>query len=310
MNTAFRSLIFEKDFTIARAWVLALIINMVGAQILDYFAIITITRAPFFWPALIVGGLLFGVGMTLAGGCTSGTWYRCGIGMVGSLFALAGFVFGATMASVGQLSGLSRLLRSYTIDIYGEELTLYNLFPGDPFVWQWIVTAVLAIVGAIWLLRAPKSKFSVGWNWRLTGVAIGVIGIAAWLFSALSQRNFGLSFTQPTVSISRYLLFSDEGGINWGTWLVIGVPFGSLISGIVAKEFALRISTPNRAIMQLVGGTLMGIGASIAGGCNIGHGLTGISTLALSSVVSTLFTILGVWGATWVIIRRTRLAGV
>ena len=54
-------------------------------------------------------------------------------------------------------------------------------------------------------------------------------------------------------------------------------------------------------LLGIGGGIVMGLGASLAGGCNIGHGITGISTLAMSSVAATLFTILGCWTMTWVV---------
>ncbi len=47
----------------------------------------------------------------------------------------------------------------------------------------------------------------------------------------------------------------------------------------------------------------MGLGAALAGGCNVGHGITGVSTLALSSIAATLFTVLGVWFTTFLVFR-------
>ena len=305
MNTAFRSIAYEKDHSVLRAYVLALLINMVVVQLLDYFAIITITRAPFFWPALIVGGFVFGLGMVFAGGCTSGTYYRCGEGMLGSLGALVGFAFAASLFSVGPLSRLTALLRAPIIDRYGEELTLYNLFSSAP-VAQWIVTALLVAIGVIWLARAPKTRFQIGWSWQLTGSIIGGLAVAAWLFSAFSNRDFGLSFTQPTVSLARWLVAGDSGGLNWGTWMIIMVPFGAFTAARLSGDFSLRLPDPRRALEQIGGGLLMGAGAGIAGGCNIGHGITGISTLSLSSVVATLFTIGGVWAGTKLVYQRTR----
>src|SRR5574341_1267321 len=49
------------------------------------------------------------------------------------------------------------------------------------------------------------------------------------------------------------------------------------------------------SLQALGGGLLMGVGAAIAGGCNIGHGLTGVPLFGLSSVTATLSIMLGVW---------------
>ena len=53
-------------------------------------------------------------------------------------------------------------------------------------------------------------------------------------------------------------------------------------------------------------GAVMGISATLAGGCNIGHGFSGLPTLALSSLTATLFTFLGAWLGTYVRFMRPR----
>ena len=306
MNTAFRSMLFERDRSILRAYVLALLINLVAVNLLDEIGLITITRAPFFWPALIVGGFVFGLGMVLAGGCTSGTWYRAGKGMLGSAVALLGFGAGATAMAAGALRPLQDRIREPVWDVYGEEATLANILAPELWWFRWVVIGVLAVVGLLWLLRAPAQRFVIGWGWRRTGLAVGVLGVAAWVISGLTGRDFGLSFTQPTVSIVRYVLAGDRGGINWATWLILGVPAGSFLAAWKARDLGLRLPAPRRLVAQFAGGLLMGLGASLAGGCNIGHGLTGVSTLALSSVVATLFTMAGVWTATALVFRAAR----
>jgi uncharacterized membrane protein YedE/YeeE len=301
MNTAFRSILFEKDKSLIRAYVLVLVINLVGVNLLYELGVINITMAPFFWPALTIGGFVFGVGMVLAGGCTSGTWYRTGKGMLGSFVALLGYAAGATAISVGFLRPMQDALRAPVLDVYGEEATLANVLAPDLWWMRWVVIAVLVVLGVLYLLRSPKQRFVIGWGWTRTGLVVGLLAAVAWVASSLTQRDYGLSFTQPTVSIVRYLLSGDNGGINWATFLVIGVPIGAFAAAKAAGEFALRLPEPRRLLQQFGGGIVMGLGASLAGGCNIGHGITGISTLALSSVMATLFTILGCWAMTWVV---------
>ena len=72
MNTAFRSVIFEKDKSVLRAYVLVLMINILGVALLEEFAVIFPMRPPFFWLAALVGAYVFGVGMVLASGCSCG----------------------------------------------------------------------------------------------------------------------------------------------------------------------------------------------------------------------------------------------
>lgn len=307
MNTAFRSIVFEKDHSTLRAWLLVVAINMVGVNILYELRVINITIAPFFWPAAIAGGLVFGIGMVLAGGCTSGTWYRFGKGMLGSFGALLGFAFGATVMSVGALKPLMDALRNPVIDSYGEDLTIANIFPFDPLITRWVAIALIVLAIAAYLLRSPKQQFVIGWKWPITGLAVGILALLGWWASSFSNRDFGLSFTQPTISLVRLFINADTGGINWSTFFVLGVPVGAFVSAVISKDFALRLPSPARFLQQFGGGTLMGLGAALAGGCNIGHGITGISALSITSLTSTAFTILGVWAMTFFIYGHAKL---
>ena len=306
MNTAFRSIIFEKDHSVLRAYVMVILINMVAINLLDEFAVITITMAPFFWQAVIIGGFIFGLGMVLAGGCSSGTCYRMGRGMLGSLFAYFGFAVGAVTMQVGLLRPVMNILREPVIDVYGREATLYNIIPIDHPAVKWVLISVISLAAGIWLLKAPKQKFQIGWQWWKSGLIIGILGVLTWVASSATLRDYGLSFTQPTVSLVRLFSEGDTGGINWATFMLIGVPFGAFAAAKVSGEFSWRVPEPKRLLQQLFGGIIMGLGAALAGGCNIGHGITGASVLAVSSIVATIFTIFGVWAMTYFVFSITR----
>lgn len=309
MNTAFRSVVFEKDKSTLRAYVLVLLINVVGIALLEHFAVIFPARPPFFWLAASIGGYVFGIGMVLAGGCSCGSYYRFGRGMVGSLLAVVGFAFGAVIASTGFLAPLTDVLRRPTVDVYGEPATVLNILGLDAGPLKWVVLSVLSAIAVIWLLRSPPERFVIGWSWKVTGAVIGAIALGAWVVSGLTMRDYGLSFTQPTVAIVNFLTRGETAGINWATFQLIGVPVGALLSSIVASEFSLRMPKPRRAIAQVGGGVAMGVGAAVAGGCNVGHGITGASTLALSSLVATGCAMAGVWTMTGVIYRTARAVG-
>ena len=310
MNTAFRSIIFDKDRSVLRAYILALIITTAGVAILELTRWIFPLRSPFSFPALLIGGYLFGLGMVVAGGCVSGTFYRSGRGMLGSGGALVAFAASASIFSSGPLAFISEKLNSYQWTLEGEEPAFYHLFSFsgsiDPFAARWIWIAILVIAGGWFLIKAPKEEFLLGWSWKKSGLIIGLIAMAAWWVSGLFFRDYGLSFTQPTVSISRFLVNNDSGGINWASYMVMGVLGGAFLGSLIHGDFAWRIPKAGRMMQQFAGGFVMGAGASIAGGCNIGHGLTGISAQSLASLTATIFTILGVWTSTALIYRKQR----
>ncbi|MEX2445659.1 MAG: YeeE/YedE family protein [Alkalispirochaeta sp.] len=303
MNTAFRSFFLEKDKSLVRAWVLVLLINIVGVRLFTDLGVLQPAVAPIFWPAAIVGGFIFGAGMVLAGGCASGTYYRCGRGMLGSVAALVGFVLGTAVIDGGALVGVQSVLRSPTIDTGGAQATLFGVLGVENVVVRWLALAVVAVPTVLWLVRAPKNRFLIGWNWQRSGTAIGVLALSTWLLSAMQGRNFGLSFTQPTVALTRYVVSGDVSGISVASFIVVAVPIGAFLAAKAAGETILRAPDPRRLVRQFGGGTVMGTGASIAGGCNIGHSITGVSTLGITAIVSTGFIILGCWAMTTIIVR-------
>ncbi len=113
MYTAFRDLLFARDFTLFRAYILALLVQMAIIHGLDAAGYLTVRPFEFTWLAAIVGGSIFGVGISLAGGCASGSWYRIGEGMVGSILAVLGYGLGVAATFWGPLNPLSAYLSAY-----------------------------------------------------------------------------------------------------------------------------------------------------------------------------------------------------
>jgi len=312
MHTGFRSIAFEKDHSILRSWVMVLAINIPILLLLEQLGVIFPARPPLTPVAGLIGGFVFGTGMVLAGGCVSGTYYRASKGMTGSIVALMGFIAGGLTITRGVLRPVRDWALRLEIPIAGEEASLFNLpsiasknyFAGPAA--RWIVVAIVIIPMIIFLLRAPPSRFTIGWPWWLTGLVLSLIAIGAWFFSSLENRDYGLSFVQPTNALSAFVLFGDSGGVNWTSWFLIAFIPGAFVAAWRGGDLSLRIPTAGRLLQNLGGGVLMGVGASLAGGCNIGHGITGVSVLSLASVWATATTIAGVLAATWIVFRVTR----
>lgn len=302
-NTGFRDILLLGDSTLFRAWALAVLVQLLGVTALSSLGLLTTTAPPFWWAANILGGLLFGIGMVLAGGCSSGTCYRVGEGLAGSLLALLGFGAGIVVMGQGALLPLQTALRSRILGIDGQTMTVDNLLGVDPW---WVVTP-LALALLIWFWRSGRSSYrSGGWEWQWAGAALGLIGIVAWLASTASGRPFGLSMTGPLRSWFA-LLFGGGGTIDWGSMLIVGLLLGSFLSAGAHRELRWRVPKGERLLQAGIGGVLMGLGAQLAGGCTIGHSLTGLSVLSVGSVVSTLAILTGAWGtAYWLFIRPSR----
>lgn len=302
-NTGFRDVLMIRDDTLLRAWALAVVVQLLGVTALAGAGLLPVTVPPLWLGANLLGGAAFGVGMVLAGGCSSGTCYRVGEGLAGSLLALIGFGVGIVVMAVGALAPLQAALRRPLATADGEAPTLPGLLGVDPW---WVILPLVLLVGA-WFWRSSRSRYrSGGWDWRAAGVALGAVGIAAWLASTAAGRPYGLSMTGPLRSWFE-ALFGGVVALDWGSLLIVGLLAGSFLSALANGELRWRVPKGGRLLQSGVGGVLMGLGAQLAGGCTIGHSLTGLSVLSVGSIVSTASILLGAWAtAYWLFVRPTR----
>lgn len=312
VNTAFRDIIFINDFTLFRAYILGLLVLIIGANFIEDMGWLggsgELYRQAFVPWANVIGGYIFGMGIVLAGGCGSGILYRVGEGLTAAIMAVFGFFFGITTTRSGILKPVDELLKSKAVYIGPEEditPTLYNIIGVN----KWIVIAVIAAIAIPFLLKGePFKKAKKGYYWSTAGLLSGLVGVLAFWASAYWGGNArGLSFTGPLREFFFAVVMGDSqtnqiatktflgANFSWSSLYVIGVPLGAFISAKLLQEFKLKVPPAEELMRVLLGGFVMGIGAQIGGGCNIGQGFTGVSTLAVSSWVTTIFIILGNW---------------
>lgn len=320
MNSAFRDIILMKEYTLLKAVALAMVVQMIGFHLMTTMGYIQLYPKTLYWGAMIVGGFIFGIGMVLAAGCASGTTYRVGEGMMGSFVALLGLMIGGLITSGGALKDLKSYLqptegalKAITTDNPGPylgnaNLTLANVFGLDPWIFV-VIIAIIILAVLIWKRGGEETKtegttyekiFKMGWNWWVTGIAIGIIGIIAFI----AYKKYALGISGGWFSFLDALITGDLDKLNWFTFLVIGVVIGAAVSAVIAGEFKLRAPDARRLLQQFIGGLLMGIGAVIGTACNIGHILSGVPQLALSSILGGAFIILGCWVAAYIMFMR------
>ena len=317
MNSAFRDMIFMNDYTLFRSYLLALVIAILGANLLEDIGFLGedgLRRQSFNVIANIVGGYIFGLGIVLAGGCGSGIIYRIGEGYVSAIVATFGFAASLVATIHGPLKPIMQYLKSFKVTLgEGEDIittpALWDLFGGVHA--KWYVIAVLSVI-MIWLVlkgnpfgKGPKK----GYSWSVTGVLLGlVLIIAIWASYFWGGQTRGLSAAGPTAeaflaltignSMAKFDPTFDFWGIfkaSWSALYIIGIPLGVYMSAKGLKEFKLQIPPADEVVRVLFGSIIMGFGAATAGGCTVGHALTGIAGLALSSIVATVFMVLGNW---------------
>jgi len=313
MNSAFRDIILLKEFKLAKAVVIALITLMIGFAIFALAGVITLAPKPLkIWGA-IVGGLVFGIGMVLAAGCASGTTYRVGEGMVGSLVAGFGLTLGALMTAFGVLADAKTFLQTTVI---GTQLTLFGEFGAFTPIFM----LILGIVGAaltfyFWGLpvlnkrketkeplvkfdNAVESIFKKAYPWWVTGIVIGIIGTVAYIVS-----NGVLGITGGWMDLSLWLTTADA--VAWAGFIIVGAILGSFISAYIGGEFKIRVPKDGLTLLkQLFGGILMGFGAVTAMGCNITNILGGVPQLSLHSIITGACIMFGSWIMAYLLFMR------
>lgn len=297
MGTALRGVMFKGPKNDLRAYLMILVVNILAVHLLAAIGLLRVESVPFFWPAVAVGGFLFGLGMSFGTGCTN-VWHRPGTGASGLVFALLGFMIGTHAIRTPLFSTFFLLLRRHVIDFHGGPPTLYALLAPHNATAQWVVAAGASGLLALWLWRLARKDWVVERSWLPTGLMIGVVAVAGWIVGNLDGDTYGLSFTHPTLALGRILFVGDLGALYWGVLMLLGVPIGVFLAA--RRKRTLHFHVPGFGkLLRLTGsGTLTGVGASIAGGCNVGHGITGISILSVSSVTATLSAMAAVWLST------------
>lgn len=308
------------DWTRMRQWLLAIGVAIIGSSALAATGLIDpsksfYTGSRFTVLGYVLGGVLFGFGMVLAGGCGSKTLVRVG---GGSLKSLVVFVVLGVTAFI-TLRGALGVFRVNVIEpvhaqfATGQDLpSLVAAASGTAkATWQWILGFVIG--GGLCVFALAKRDFR-RWDNLLAGGAVGAIIAAVWFVSGNlghlaehpetleetflatnSGRMESLSFVAPIAYVLDWLMFfSDKSKVlTLGTVAVFGVVAGSAVSALVTRSFRWEgFANTEDTANHIVGAMLMGFGGVTAMGCTVGQGLSGVSVLALGSFVA-LASIIG-----------------
>ncbi len=209
-SSAFSEVLLMKDAQKVWGLWIAIVTGMGGFAILDLLGWITLNPKPFTWLSMIVGGVIFGVGIVLAGGCVSGSLFKAGIGHINSIVALLSIALGIAAVEAGPLAAMNKWMNGHVLSASnGGSITLSSL-TGLPFWLLALIIIILTLIAGI-LFRRKKSDVngaSVGdkadfsrmltnrrWRPWQAGLAIGILGSFAYLSSAASGRNYPLGVT-------------------------------------------------------------------------------------------------------------------
>ncbi len=324
LNSAFRDIIFLENMTMFRAYLISVVVAIVGSNMIQDLGYMITTnpqtgeiihtsllRQNFLPLANILGGFLFGLGIVLAGGCASGIVFRLGEGQAAAIIAIIGFFFGVVMTTDGVFSPLLHFLKSFSFEIGGiKNPAFWHIF-GQGMTVKWVSIAIFSLIILTYVFMG-KPKFGLTktktFTWAMTGVLIGVLTMGGWWISSyFGGFPRGLAITTPMRELFNSLLYNSSHspfqefsflGIfrgTWGVFFIFSVPLGAFLSAKARQEFSWKIPPVGQFLTVFGGSVMMGVGAVIAGGCNLGHGITGVSTGAISSIIAITAIVMGNW---------------
>ncbi len=296
----------------ARAWALSIAVALVASQLVDALGLADLSRSIYRTPALgwagaLLGGSVFGFGMVLAGGCGSRILVRAGAGNLKSLVAVLVLGITALMTLRGLLATLRRPFEQATqIDLKSAGFASQGL--ADLLarasglgagLWQAALTLILGVGLGAWAFASPALRRDR--RLLIGALLIGLTIPAAWAATSWGASDpfdtmqvASLSFVAPIGEGLQYLMFFTGASLGFGATTVGGVLAGSFLAAAVSGQLRLEGFRDTPDLMRhIFGGMLMGAGGVLALGCTVGQGLSGLSTLALGSLIAAASIVLG-----------------
>jgi uncharacterized membrane protein YedE/YeeE len=319
---AVADIINMEDWSRMRMWLLAIAVAILGSAALHGSGLIDLNKSIYRtttlpWLSHLVGGLMFGAGMVLASGCGARTLTRIGAGNLKSLVVF--LVLGVT--AYMSMRGILAVFRVNTLDTLalqlpgGQDLpallSATGIAPNTA-----LALCALGVGGALLAFCFSRRDFLTPDN-LLGGFAIGAIVVGGWFVSGHlgylaedpdtlqeaflvtnSARMESLTFVAPQAyTLELLLLWSDASRkLSFGIAMALGVVAGSAAWALLTRQFRWEgFRDVADLVRHLLGAALMGFGGVTAMGCTIGQGVTGVSTLALGSLITLLAIIGGAW---------------
>lgn len=315
-----------------RAWLLAMAVALFGVLLLEGTGILALPSdtfppyrtANFAWLRYVLGGVLFGIGMTLGSGCGNKTLVRIGGGNVKSVMVLVIASIAAYFMLWGDIKGegfydavFGRWIAPTSIDLNAYGIPSQELgavvagISGASANLHFIVGGIL--VALLFLFIFKSADFRSSFDNILGGLVVGLAVIAGWYITggpmgAAWKDYADLATEIPSrVNVQSYTFISPMGDsvrylmnpsnltlINFGVLALSGVIVGSFLYALLFRKFRIEwFASGKDFVNHAVGGVLMGIGGVLSMGCTIGQAVTGVSTLAMGSILTFFAIVFG-----------------
>lgn len=296
---AIEDLLYGGSSVRMRCWVLAIgasiigSFSLIGAGVLDAETsfYLSIRWMPM---ATVLGGLMFGYGMALAGNCGFGAIARLGGGDLRSFVIVLVMGVSAYVILAGPLAPL-RNWAFPQVDVtspvppgIAHQIGALTGFSAVPVG---ITIGLMLSVTALWSAEMRKDPSAIFWS-----LMVAVAVVSGWAGSQWVATNGfdGLpvvshSFSAP---VGETILFAMNGSVrplSFAVGSVVGVWIGAFVGSVAKGHFRWEAcEDPRELRRQIFGAIIMGLGAILAIGCTVGQGITAFSLLAISAPVTFL----------------------
>lgn len=294
------NLLLIRDYRQSLAFATAMLVAICGVWLLEYLDIVAIANSSYRnntldWFGAAVGGFVFGVGATLAGGCAARTLVRTMEGSIHSLIALVTFMIVAAIVQFGFLeTPRVNLTHITSVELVSDAGLASVLSLPSWLVLVVVVAALLFFIYRGWLRSPDKSML-------VTGLVIGGLVVVGWYVTGvLAQDEFApvppssVTLSGPFSRMGYFLVSGRVAALSFSVSFALGIAVISLLLALMFRQF--KVTAPGKGMIKfaLVGGALMGLGSTLSYGCNIGQGLSGISTLSLESLIAVVGMVAGI----------------
>ena len=302
---AIEDAIYGRDFERLRMWSLAIGLSILGAFLAmeaEIFSASDSIYAARAWDpvASILGGLMFGYGMAMAGNCGFGALVRLGGGDIRSLVILIVMGVAAFMAIGGPI-GLLRIQLFPPLAATGD-LAEFGYAHAVEAATGLSATIVAALIAASLIgLAMVDKRFRTSPICLVSALMVAAAVLSGWAgLGLLAAESFdpiqveSHTFTAPVGETLIYLMTASAGGLGFPVGSVFGVLSGAVAGSLIKGRFRWEACDDPRELgRQMAGAVLMGVGAVLAVGCSVGQGLTAFSLLSFSAPVVALSIFLG-----------------
>ena len=298
---------FASDSRGLRSWVLAALTALTATQLLSAAGLVSTSESfyltePFSLAGIILGGIMFGIGMALVGTCGFGAVIRLGGGNLRALVVLIGL----GLAALAAQRGLTGWLRIETIDRFAIDLAPLGGQSAGALLSRSLgrdvtlpFTALIVIVGMAWVWKSPE--FRKDMPRIVSGLVIGLCVAAGWVAtSAVNSHAMTTiqieagSFVMPVGDAILQMITFTGIWPDYGVGLIFGVLAGAIAAAWRSDDMRWEACDDARELSRhLIGAFLMGTGGVFALGCTIGQGVSAFSVLAISSPLAIASIALG-----------------